>query len=296
MWRFWLWQVGAFAANVAGAVLLACALAAVARHPIGFWPWLADFSDAVTNALRGNFGNSSVSGMPALSDVSRVFPATLQLLSAGAVIALLIGIPLGFLFSASRTLRMAAPLMQIVAAAPVFCAALALIWLAVHLLHWSAPPQAGAMSWKTLVTPDQWNASMIGFALPALTVGAAGAACVQLALRRKATSVLEQPYRTGLRMMGLGAWEIDLRYVVPEVFSGLFNSLGEIALGLLAAAAVAEWTFNRDGAAVLFLKSVSANDWNVAALVLLIFAVTKFAADFIGLILAEFLVPAGDAE
>jgi peptide/nickel transport system permease protein len=119
---------------------------------------------------------------------------------------------------------------------------------------------------------------------------------VQLALRRKAADVLEQPYRTGLRMMGLGAWEIDLRYVLPELFAGLFNSLGEIALGLLAAAAVAEWTFNRDGAAVLFLKSVSAKDWSVAALVLLIFAVTKFAADFVGLVVAELLLPGSDAE
>jgi peptide/nickel transport system permease protein len=133
------------------------------------------------------------------------------------------------------------------------------------------------------------------FGLPALVVGAAGAACVQLSLRRTAIKVLHAPYRAGLQMMGLRALEVDLRYVVPEFAAGLLRALGEVVLALLAAAAVAEWVFDRDGAAVLFLKSASAADWNVAALILLIFAGLKFIADFIGQLAADLVMPPEDA-
>jgi peptide/nickel transport system permease protein len=241
--------------------------------------------------VRGDFGVSSVTGHPAVADVAAVLSSTLQLVLAGFVIALLIGIPLGAFLSASRMLRAAAPLMQIIAAAPVFCAALGLIWLGVHVLHWTAPTQASALSWASLAAPGNWDAALRGFVLPALVVGAAGAACVQLSLRRTASTVLRAPYRVGLQMMGLRALEIDLRYVVPQFAAGLLRCLGDVVLALLAAAAVAEWVFNRHGAAVLFLKSASLADWNVAALVLLVFAALKFAADFVGHIAADLVMP-----
>ncbi len=82
--------------------------------------------------------------------------------------------------------------------------------------------------------------------------------------------------------MGLSALEINGVYLMPQVLTGLCRSLGDITLALFAAAAVAEWVFGWPGAAVLFLKSVALHDWNVAALVLLVFAAFKFAADFAG--------------
>jgi peptide/nickel transport system permease protein len=295
MWRYWLWQTAGFVASLIGAVLLAALLAALSRHAQGFWPMLGAFSDTLTDMLRGDFGKSAVTGLPAAHHVAAVLPATLQLVAAGAVIALLIGVPLGMVLSASRILRAAAPLMQIIAAAPVFCAALAMIWFAVRVLHWSEATQTSALAWNVLVQPGEWNAALRAFSLPAITVGAAGIACVQLALRRVAAVALSAPYRAGLRMMGLSAMEIDLRYVLPEFFAALLRDLGDIALALLAAATVAEWVFNRDGAAVLLLKSVSFGDWNVAALILLIFAAITLGANFVGVVAARFLVPPEDA-
>lgn len=291
MWRSGFWQAGKLIASVIGAALLAAMLASLSHHTHGFWPALGAFSDTVTRMGRGDFGVSAVTGHPALQDVQAVLPSTLQLILAGFVIALVIGIPLGAFLSASRTLRAAAPLIQIIAAAPVFCAALGLIWLAVHVLHWTAPTQTSALSWSSLAMPGNWNAALRIFALPALVVGATGSACVQLSLRRTAVAVLNAPYRAGLQMMGLRPFEIDLRYVAPEFAARLLRSLGDVVLALLTAAAVAEWVFDRTGAAVLFLKSVSFGDWTVAALILLIFAALKFVADFVGHIAADLVMP-----
>jgi peptide/nickel transport system permease protein len=289
MWRDRLLRAAQVTGSLLGALALAALLATLSLHPHGFWPFLSTFSAKLMAALGGDFGRSAVTDMPAMSGALAAFPATLQLLGAGAIIALLIGIPLGAFLNASRMLRAAAPLMQIIAATPVFVAALALIWLAVRVLHWSDASQASALSW--FAKSGDWGAALRAFSLSALTVGAAGAASVQLSLRRAAMRAWSAPYRSGLRMMGLGALDIDLRYAVPEVLAALLRDVGEIALALISATAVAEWVFHRDGAAVLFLKSAALGDWNVAAAVIFLFVAVKLVAEFLGLAASWFIAP-----
>ncbi len=119
--------------------------------------------------------------------------------------------------------------------------------------------------------------------LPVLTVGLAGAAAAQLALRRAGANGASEPWRPQLRRMGLPAWEIEGVYGVPQIFAGLLSSLGEVMLALLSAAAVAEWVFNYAGAADLFVKSVALHDWAIAAPVLLALrGADADRADFVG--------------
>lgn len=291
MWRDRLLRAAQALGSLLGALVLASLLAALSQHSHGFWPFLSAFSAKLLAALGGDFGRSAVTDTPAMVSALAVAPATLTLLGVGALIALLIGIPLGAFLSASRTLRAAAPLMQIIAATPVFVAALALIWIAVRVLHWSEASQASALSWAVFIKSGDSSAALRAFALSALTVGTAGAASVQLSLRRAAMRAWSAPYRGGLRMMGLGVLDIDLRYAVPEVFAALLRDAGEVALALISATAVAEWVFHRDGAAVLFLKSAALEDWNVAAAVLFLFAVIKLFVEFLGLAASWFVAP-----
>jgi peptide/nickel transport system permease protein len=216
-------------------------------------------------------------------------PETALLLGAGAVVALAIGVPLGIAFAAGPMRRAAAPLIQIVAAAPVFCAALALAFVAQKFLHFPAGVGDPASTSQVAINPANPLAALKALGLPVLTVGLAGAAFIQLLLRNAAGSIADTPWRTGLRQMGLPAGEIDRVYVMPEVVSGVFKNLGEFALVLLSAAAVAEWVFDRPGAAVLFVKSIALADWGMAALVLFAFAAIKLVADFFGALFAEAL-------
>lgn len=291
MWRDWLLRAAQLIGSIVGAVVLASLLATLSHPAHGLWPFLTALCERIFAAVRGDFGLSSVTGVPAMASAIDMMSFTFQLLAGGAVIALLIGIPLGILLSASRALRAAAPLIQIIAATPVFVAALALIWIAVRVLHWSGVSQASALSWVDLVRSDGWSAALQAFALPALTVGAAGAASVQLSIRRAAAVAWSAPYRSGLRMMGLGALDIDLHYALPEVLAALLRDLGEIALALISATAVAEWVFNRNGAAILFLKSAALGDWNVSAAALFLFVTIALIASFAGGIASQLIVP-----
>ncbi len=290
MWRFGLRLAGRFGAGLLGATLLAACVSALSAKGAG----IPAFVHAVLMRLlaigQSDFGQSAISALPARTELARSLPATLELMGFGSVIALLIGAPVGILLSAGKVLRAGAPLIQVVAAAPVFCAGLGLLWLSERVLHWTGAPRAVSL----VAAIGHGNMSEIGYAvraiaLPALMVGIAGAASVQLALRRAISEALGEPYRRGLRAMGLGRLEVDRLYLTPKVAASLLLSLGEIASSLLAAAAVAEWVFGWPGAAVLFLKSVALRDWAVAALVLLVFAALTLSAEFIGRFCAHLL-------
>jgi peptide/nickel transport system permease protein len=268
-----------------GAALLAAGLAALdsgaAWHSLaGFLTSYAHHASALGHL---NFGVSATSGSPAIAELADRLPATLIVLGGGLTIALAVGGPLGVLFGGGPGRRAAAPLIQFVAASPVFCAALALNFLAVRFLHWPHNAQTDFFPPSVLRFDLSDPATTLQpLLLPALTVGAAGAAAVQLALRRGAASVAREPYRRGLRRLGLSALEIDRAFVVPQVLAALVASLGELTLALVAASAVAEWVFNIPGAAVLFVKSVALDDWTMAGLVLFTFAAITLVADFCG--------------
>jgi peptide/nickel transport system permease protein len=202
----------------------------------------------------------------------------------GAGLALLAGIPFGLLLALGPTRRIAAPIIQVITATPVFVSGLALAFVAVHVLHWPVSVNAPvAMPYQV------WQIA----ALPILTVGLAGAAAVQLVLRRSTTQPGGESFRTGLKRMGLGLIEIETFYVLPQIVAGLAAGAREIVLALFSAAVVTEWVFHCAGAADLFVKSVALADWNMAAILLFMFAVVTFVVDFLGQILAHALAPGG---
>ena len=288
MLRFGLRQAGRLALGLLGAILLAALVSAAAEHGT------AAYGHAVLAHLmafgRFDFGTSAISDSSAWVELARRLPVTLELLGFGAIVAVVIGAPVGILLSAGRVLRAAAPLMQIVAAAPVFCAGLGLLWLSERVLHWTGAPRDTSFLVALLSgNVETIQTALRVVALPALTVGAAGAASIQLALRRAMSQAAGEPYRRGLRAMGLGRFEIDRVYLFPQIVAGLLRSLGEVASSLLAATAVAEWVFGWHGAADLFLKSVALQDWTVVALVLLVFAALTMTVEFLGVMGARLL-------
>jgi peptide/nickel transport system permease protein len=285
MQRFVIRQLIRLAAGLLGAVLIAAAIAASGEPAARDLP---GFGTALLAHLiqfgRLDLGISLVSGTPVAQELARYLPQTLALVAMGAGVALVAGVPFGLLLALGPTRRIAAPLIQIITATPVFVSGLALAFVAVHVLHWPVSVNA------PVATPYQsWQIA----ALPILTVGLAGAAAVQLVLRRSAALSSEAPFRTGLKRMGLGLIEIETFYVLPHVAAGLAAGAREIVLALVSATVVAEWVFHSAGAADLFVKSVALADWNMAAILLFVFAAITFVVDFLGQTIAHALAPGG---
>ena len=293
MLRFASREAGRLALSLLGAVLLAAAISALALPHArdGVLAFLIAWGRALDALLHLDFGNSSVSGTSALDELSTHLPLTLGLVFEGFAVAMVVGIPVGFLFGAGPTRRAAAPFIQAVSAAPVFCAGLALAYGAVNLLHWPLALGSGVKGAPLLIPQSADEAKAL--LLPVLTVGLAGAAAVQLALRRAAAEMSHEPWRVHLRRMGLSAFEVEAVYGTPRVFAGLLANLGEVMLSLVSATAVAEWVFNYAGAADLFVRAVALHDWSIVAGVLLVFAALTMITDFAGRCAAHALADPG---
>jgi peptide/nickel transport system permease protein len=288
MRRFALWESGRFAFGLLGALLLAAAISALSLPGAsnGAQAFFAAMANRLLAFAHADFGSSAISGLGAVHELMARGPTTLNLVLQGACIAAALGVPLGLLSGTASLRNVLAPLGQFVSAAPVFCAALALAYAANRLLGWPVPSGTPV----ALLPRDIAGWSQV--LPPALTVGLAGTAAVQMALRRAAAQVQDAPFREGLSRLGLPALEIDRVYVLPLVFAGLLGSLGEVILALLSAALVAEWVFQCPGIADLFVRSIALRDWNMVALILFPFAAAAMLADFAGRIAARIVARA----
>lgn len=296
MLRFVLNEVGRLVLGLFGAAVMAAAIAALSLPHAGdgFVYFVIAWGRRINEFINLHFGESVISGASITSELGARLPLTLGLVVEGVAVAALVGIPVGLLFGAGPARRAAAPLIQVVAAAPIFCAGLALAYAAATVLHWPV-----AINGTVRIGPSVLPSSALeaqALMLPVLTVGLAGAAAVQLAIRRAAAEAGQLSWRFYLRRLGLSSLEIELSHVVPQIFAGLLASLGEVMLALLSAAAVAEWVFSFPGAADLFIKSVALHDWSAAATVLFVFASLTLTAQFAGQCGARLLANPGSAR
>lgn len=288
MQRFIARQALRLVVGVVGAGLVAAAIAAVgepyAHNLRGFF---AAFGSHLFHFIRLDLGVSAVSGNAVAQELALHLPQTLALIALGGAFALVAGVPFGLLFALGPARKLAAPLIQVITATPVFCSGLALAFLAAEGLGWPVSVNATVGS---AVPPDQlWPI----LALPVVTVGLAGASAVQLVLRRASSQSSGQAFRTGLKRMGLGVVEIETLYVLPQIVACLFAGAREIVLALASATVVAEWVFHRDGAADLFVKSVALADWNLAAILVFLFALLTILSDVLGTVVARAMTPGG---
>ncbi len=65
-------------------------------------PLYEQFYIYVRQALSGDFGTSVLTTNPVMTDILRVFPATIELATVGTIIGALVGIPLGVLAAVKR--------------------------------------------------------------------------------------------------------------------------------------------------------------------------------------------------
>ncbi|MGZ6022767.1 MAG: hypothetical protein ACXWLQ_09240, partial [Rhizomicrobium sp.] len=199
MLRFVLNEAGQLLLSLFGAALMSSAIAtlSVPHASDGVLQFLLAWGLRLNGSAHLQFGLSSITGVPIARELAARLPLTLGLVLEGMAAAALIGIPIGFLFGAGPVRRAAAPLIQIVAAAPVFCVGLGLAYLSANPPSWPAPIGDGVRFGLKIL--PQTAAHAPATLLPALTVGLAGAAAVQLALRRAAAETARESWRIYLQ-------------------------------------------------------------------------------------------------
>ena len=242
-------------------------------------PILTQYTSFLTNILRGDLGNSYLTGEPVTEMIGRAIPVTLQLAVVAMLIALLIGVPLGVL-SALRKDFLIDNSTRILA---VLGASVPTFWLGIQLqvvfglnLKW-------------------FPISGVGFDLHIVLPGAALAvSTLALMLRMTRSSLLEemnQDYVRTARSKGLRSRQVIWGHALRNALLPIVTVWGLSLADLLTGALLVEVIFSWPGLGRLLVQSISTRDYPLLQANIIILAMVYAGANLLVDILYTFIDP-----
>lgn len=216
--------------------------------------------------FHGNVGQSLYYGAPAAPIIASRLPATLWLVVYGAILAILISVPLAMI-AASRKDGIRD---HIVRAVPLVGLGMPPFWLALLLIY------AFAIHFRWFPTSG-YGTGFLGHLhamfLPALVVALALAPVVIRALRASMLNVLGAEYITTAKSKGVPGAQLFLRHVLRNAVIPAVTVLG-INIGfLIGGTVIIENVFAIPGIGQLMINSIFQRDFPVVQGVTLVFGV-----------------------
>jgi peptide/nickel transport system permease protein len=239
------------------------------------------------NALTGEFGISYRMQRPVSDLIAERLPATVELVLASALFALLLGIPMGVYTAIHRegiVSRIVLTVSLIGVSLPTFVIGIALIYLFSVSLGWL--PSFGR---GDTVALGGWSTGLLTLSgvkaliLPAVTLGLFQMTFIQRLVRAEMIEVLGTDYIRTARAMGVPRTRVHYVYALKNTLLPVITVIG-LKLGeLIAFSIVTETVFQWPGLGLLFIQAVAFADIPVMAaylvMVALVFVVINLAVD-----------------
>jgi len=215
----------------------------------------------IAGVLKGDFGDSyHYQGRKVLEILGPRLWVSVQLNIAALIIAVIIGLPLGF-YAAKRQGTGRDPAivisMLILYAMPVFFTAPFLILFFAVQLHWV--PAAG---WGGFFSTQ--------IILPALTIGIPSAAIFVRHMRASTLEVIGQEYVRTAQAKGMPNFVVNYRHVARNALLPILTIMGFTMAGMFGGSLIIELIYGIPGAGRLSLDAIFQRDFPIlTALVLL---------------------------
>lgn len=203
----------------------------------------------LSNALRGNLGQSYLYRLPVLYEILSTAPASLELAIVAITISTLPGIAIG-VFCAIRVRSVADHLSRVIAtigvSMPTFLLGLILILL--FAVYFRILPTSGFGSPGSII-------------LPAITLGAYNLCLVARFTRSSMLDVLGQDYITTARAKGLAETVVLYKHALKNALVPVVTVIGINFAYLLGGAVVTETVFAWPGVGRLLMTAILARDY-----------------------------------
>ena len=199
--------------------------------------------------VKGNFGNSYQTGKPITGELMARLPITLLMAFACAIIASLIGVPLGIVSAVKRNtpLDSAARVFAMLGISmPNFWFALLLIMLFGVQLRWL--PVSGFYG------PKYWI-------LPMVTQGILGSASQMRYTRSAVLDSLQQDFVRTARAKGQTENKVIMHHVLRNALIPILTNFGHHVAGGMAGTVVLEQIFSIPGIGTYMISSVNNRDF-----------------------------------
>jgi len=252
-------------------------------------PFPVQFAAFVGNAVQGEFGMSLRQGRPVSSLIAERFPATLELAFSAAVIAVLLGIPMGVYAALRRGNFLSQLLMSfslLGVSLPTFLIGILLILLFAVTLKVLPSFGRGEVvqfgAWSTgFLSLDGWR----HLVLPAVTLSVYQLTLIMRLVRAEMLEVLRTDYIRFARARGLATRSVYFGHALKNTLVPVITITGLQLGGLIAFAIITETVFQWPGMGLLFIQAVQFADVPVMAaylcLIALIFVLINLAVDLL---------------
>jgi peptide/nickel transport system permease protein len=239
-------------------------------------PVIVQFLRFVGNALRFNFGISYQFKQPVIDLIGERFPATMELSIVSALLALLVGIPMG-VYTALRRDSWLSKIFLTVSligiSLPTFLIGILLIFVFSVTLKWLPSFGRGEVVdlgfWTTgLLTASGLQALI----LPAITLGLFQMTLVMRLVRSEMLEVLRTDYIKFARARGLTSRAVNFGHALRNTLVPVITIVGLQFGSIIAFAIITETVFEWPGMGLLFLKAVQNADIPIMAAYLLLVA------------------------
>ena len=242
---------------------------AALRHDLGLdRPFHERYALFVWRAAQGDLGRSVQSRRPVTQEIRSRLPNTLKLTAASLIISIVLGGLTGIISATKRGswLDTASMLLAVGALAmPSFWLGLMLIFLFSIRLGWF--PAGGVGDLRHLV-------------LPAVTLGAVGAAIIARMTRATMLEVLNQNYVVTARAKGLAEWRVTWGHALRNALIPQVTIIGLQVGALLSGAFIVENVFAYPGMGQLAIQAISNRDLPIAQGAVLVTAVIYLSVNF----------------
>ncbi len=230
-------------------------------------------------ALRGDFGTSYVHAQPSLALIVGRIPATVELVIAGMVVAVVLGLPAGLVagYWPNRWFsRLLSSISVLGISVPAFWVGLMLIMLfGLGLGLFPTGGRGATVSLGGVETSLLTANGLLHLVLPAMTLSLFPLALVMRLTQAGVREHSRMEYVRFARAMGIADGKILFRYILRNIVIPLVTVLGMVFGTLVAFAVVTETVFAWPGMGKLIIDSIRTSDRPVIIAYLLV-VVTMF--------------------
>lgn len=231
-------------------------------------------------ALSGDFGRSVLTTNPVMTDIARVFPATIELATLGTLIGSLLGVPLGVLAAVKRGSivdQVVRVLGLIGYSVPIFWLGLIALLVFYARLGWTEGPGRIGVAYEFTFTPvtgfylidavirRDWGAFRDIFGhiiLPASLLGYFSLAYISRMTRSFMLNELSQEYVVAARAKGLSETRVIWGHALRNAAVPLVTVIALSYAGLLEGSVLTETVFSWPGIGLYITNSLQNADMN----------------------------------
>jgi peptide/nickel transport system permease protein len=240
-------------------------------------PVIVQYGIFLADALRGDLGDSIVTGRPVTTELLARFPATLELTSFAMLVAILVGVPVGVI-SAVKQYSLLDKFTSVLAltgiSMPIFWLAMILIVIFFVNLGWL--PFPGRLSTGYAVTSITGlvlvdSLLTLNFAafwdglkhliLPAIALGTIPMAVIMRMTRSSMLEVMGEDYVRTARAKGVVPWRVIFKHALRNAMLPTVTVIGLQAGLLMGGAVITETIFSWPGVGQIAYDSVNRRDY-----------------------------------